>query len=173
VSNPFLILSIDPGVSGALAVYNPINKEVISIQDLPIFELKGKKKLDLVQLSMIIDSYSKDLCLVSIEEVGVMTGLESRSSMFNFGYTAGGIAGICSTLLLPTCFIRPNIWKNHLGLSRDKDESRFKASQIFPKYAHLWPLKKHDGRAEALLLAYFTSTHILKYPSSSNSSKPP
>jgi hypothetical protein len=47
------------------------------------------------------------------------------------------------------------VWKKALGVPADKDGARARASQLMPENAWLWPLVKHDGRAEAALIAYW------------------
>jgi hypothetical protein len=37
----------------------------------------------------------------------------------------------------------------------EKDGARARASQLLPQHAGHWPLKKHDGRAEAALIALY------------------
>jgi hypothetical protein len=44
-----------------------------------------------------------------------------------------------------------------VGAPAGKDGARARASQLIPSAAHHWPLKKHDGRAEAALLAFYAS----------------
>ena len=47
--------------------------------------------------------------------------------------------------------VHPATWKKHFKLTSDKELSRALATRLFP--AAPLHLKKHDGRAEALLLA--------------------
>ena len=49
--------------------------------------------------------------------------------------------------------VRPQIWKRALGLSKDNEQARLRAMQRYPG-ADL-RLKRHYGRAEALLLAAY------------------
>ena len=51
--------------------------------------------------------------------------------------------------------VPPQVWKRRFNLTSDKDASRARASELLPAHAHLWPLKEHDGRAEAALLALY------------------
>jgi crossover junction endodeoxyribonuclease RuvC len=46
-------------------------------------------------------------------------------------------------------------WKKSLGVPADKYAARMRASQLLPEFAHNWPLKKHDGRAEASLISLY------------------
>jgi hypothetical protein len=50
-------------------------------------------------------------------------------------------------------FVTPSVWKSSLRLSKDKNASLHKARLMFP--AAELHLAKHDGRAEALLIAQY------------------
>ena len=73
--------------------------------------------------------------------------------MFTCGLGMGVWLGILAALALPHSRVRPQVWKKALGLSKDKEAARLRAMQLFPG-AEL-RLKKHHGRAEALLLARY------------------
>jgi crossover junction endodeoxyribonuclease RuvC len=60
---------------------------------------------------------------------------------------------------VPLEFVTPAVWKRSYGLSRDKHASLFKARLMFP--AADLHLAKHDGRAEALLIAQYGLTRRL------------
>ena len=47
-----------------------------------------------------------------------------------------------------------------MGLSSKKDESRAMATDLYEGYSWLWRLKKHNDRAEALLLAHYANMHL-------------
>jgi crossover junction endodeoxyribonuclease RuvC len=51
--------------------------------------------------------------------------------------------------------VTPQRWKKTMldGQGKDKDAARFKAQALFPQIE--LHLKKHDGRADALLIAEF------------------
>ena len=49
--------------------------------------------------------------------------------------------------------VLPQVWKKALGLKADKEESLIMARQLFPDA--LLNLKKHHGKAEALLIAEY------------------
>jgi hypothetical protein len=57
---------------------------------------------------------------------------------------------------LPLAFVTPAVWKASYGLSKDKHASLHKARLLYPT-AELH-LAKHDGRAEALLIARYGLT---------------
>lgn len=77
------------------------------------------------------------------------------TSMFSFGYSAGFMYGLVVASGKPHTFLTPQSWKKIVGLSgSDGEQSRARASQLMPGCARFWPLKKHDGRAEAALIAW-------------------
>lgn len=149
-----LILGIDPGISGSFALYDPISKTVVNIWDMPVHDIKGKAHLDLYQMATIVDTYKKDIKLAVIEEPGAMPG-QGVTSMFRFGHACGVVQGIVACCMIPMKLLKPSVWKMQMGLTFDKDLSRQKASQMFPKESARFARKKDDGRAEALLLAVF------------------
>src|SRR5207253_1693340 len=73
-------------------------------------------------------------------------------SSFGFGRSVGVVHGVLAALGYPSTRIAPEVWKRQMNLiGAVKDASRTRALKYFPR-APL-DLKKHDGRAEALLLA--------------------
>ena len=73
--------------------------------------------------------------------------------MFTCGLGMGVWLGILAALALPHSRVRPQVWKKAFSLGKDKEAARLRAMQLFPG-AEL-RLKKHHGRAEALLLARY------------------
>jgi crossover junction endodeoxyribonuclease RuvC len=162
------IAGIDPGLSGAIALYDATpdserhgtNARFGQIIDMPTHELtingKKKRRLDLTALARFADTYAKDIALLVIENVNAAPG-QGVTSMFNFGYATGAVTGIFAANFVPLHPVSPQKWKRELGLSSDKDASRALASRMFPAAAHLWSRKKDDGRAESALLAWYGS----------------
>ncbi len=75
------------------------------------------------------------------------------ASAFQFGVGFGSVLSVLQALHISLEFVTPAVWKRAYGLSRDKHASLFKARLMFPT-AEL-NLAKHDGRAEALLIAEY------------------
>jgi hypothetical protein len=165
-----LILAIDPGLSGAIALYDTKSGE-LSIQDMPIMKVKMSGK---AQLRPILDEEE----LISTFEV--MKGLgcdcvvvehvqglprQSAPAAFNFGY---GFAALVMTARF-TGFriekVTPSRWKVQMKVPSGVNKSsavRQRASELIPTHKHLWPLGKHDGRAEAAMLAIFAERFLFK-----------
>jgi len=151
------ILGIDPGLSGAIALYDPDTGD-LDVWDMPVHAItvNGKKKnqLDLYQLGTLIDTIAPKVKMAFIEAVHSLPA-QGVTSSFNFGFAAGAAQGAVAANLIPMTLVAPATWKRAMRLTADKDVSRQRASQLMPKHAKHWPLVKHDGRAEAALLAWY------------------
>lgn len=150
------ILGIDPGLQGALAL---MDGDGIHIHDIPLIKLTKAKKsqtmVDTYELARIIDNLNnKPIQKVCIESVHAMPK-QGVTSCFNFGKTFGIILGVVAANFIPVTLVTPQEWKRTLRVPADKDGARLRASQLMPKCSHYWNLKKHDGRAEAAMLAYW------------------
>ncbi len=167
-SRQIYILGADPGLSGAIAWYNTSTKTIDHVHDMPTVQINNKVHLDLPRLANLVNAYSRDTILAVIEEPSAMPG-QGVVSTFRFGHACGVIQGVVSGSNVPIQFVRPAIWKQILGLSRDKNRSRIMATQMFPGQVHQFLRKKDDGRAEASLLAFFGERFLLGYkPNKSN-----
>lgn len=149
------IIGVDPGLSGAIAIIDAKTTSIVDLHDMPIIEYKRKKnQIDLYTLASIVDAHAKQTKMAIVEEVGAMPK-QGVVSTFRFGYVTGIVVGVLSANYISITQIKPSVWKPALGLSRDKEDSRVLASKLYPKEVHRWARKKDDGRAEALLLAWF------------------
>lgn len=149
-------LGIDPGATGALAFFDPIADDMV-IYDMPTHTVKvsgkEKRKLDFTGLASILDKHAADTAFAIIEEVNAMPK-QGITSTFSFGRAFGAAEMVVAANFISYTTERPDSWKRAMRLTRDKDGARREASRLMPKHAGLWPLVKHDGRAEAALLAY-------------------
>jgi len=149
-----MILGIDPGLSGAIAWVSD-DGHLIGVADMPTVEVVGKKKVSPQMLVALLEDYD-DAKMVAIEDVGAMPG-QGVTSTFNFGYSAGILAGVCAGLRMPTSFYRPAVWKRAAGVPADKGAARQMAQRFWPGCRD-FDRVKDDGRAEAALLARWVAT---------------
>jgi crossover junction endodeoxyribonuclease RuvC len=152
------ILGIDPGLGGALALLTSGGE--LTVRDMPCFEIerggKNKRQADTRALVDLIRRLRPTYCV--IERVGAMPG-QGVTSMFAFGRVAGQIDGIIAALEIPVSYVSPQVWRKTLQVPAGKDGSRLRASELMPRYAEFWRLKKDDGRAEAALIALWGLLH--------------
>lgn len=151
-------LGIDPGLKGALALVS--NDGLVGVTDMPkATERHGKESRDRIcshslrdELLIMQNTHGK-IRVAVVELTGPMPK-QGVTSVFRFGYGNGQIDGVLAALCIPTEYVRPQAWKKALGLGADKAQSLALARAKWP-YADSFTLKKHDGRAEAALLAEF------------------
>ena len=89
---------------------------------------------------------------VVVEAVHAMPK-QGVSSTFKFGMAYGAAISLAQRFNVHVNGVAPRIWKKALKLDSDKDTSLLLARELWPNA----PLarKKDNGRAEALLLAYW------------------
>ncbi len=158
-----IIVGIDPGISGALCFFS--NGNVINVIDMPTMA-EGKKNKKQVngrqifnEILNIKNTFAGHKINVVVEQVSAMPG-QGVTSMFNFGQSFGVIKGICSAMELPIFYVRPAKWKKYFNLiNAEKDASRTKAIEMFPKISEKLSRKKDNNKADAILIAkYFENT---------------
>jgi hypothetical protein len=139
------VIGVDPGLSGAVAILNAVG-EVFDVYDMPSVDgnVSGRLLADLLPLP------EKSWAIV--EKVASMPK-QGVASTFKFGRSAGVVDGVLAALEIPTEYVVPGKWKRDMGLSSDKEHSRLRAIQLWPRAASKFARKKDDGRAEACLLA--------------------
>ncbi len=144
-------IGVDPGLSGAIAFME--GEDCTQVWDMPISrKLRGKgNEVNAFLLADILREAEGGTAYV--EAVSAMPG-QGVSSMFSLGRSAGVIAGILAALNIRTEYVSPQAWKKHQGLiKKDKDASRTLAIQRWPEMREELKLKKHHGRADAMLIA--------------------
>lgn len=154
-----IIIGVDPGLSGAIAFLRVSagSAQSLVVYDMPVLAItRGTaKKRELVpsELARIVDAeIDGNEARAFIEKVGAMPG-QGVTSMFAFGKSYGIVIGVLA--LVSRTDVPPQTWKKALGVTKDKDGARHRASQIFPAYSSLFSRVKDDGRAEAALIAEY------------------
>jgi crossover junction endodeoxyribonuclease RuvC len=151
-----IIAGLDPGLSGAIALLDARTGAVLDVLDMPVHELarggKTKREIDVYRL---VGMLGRDrIGHAFVELVGAMPG-QGVSGVFAFGKGFGIALGVIAALGIPMTLVPPRRWKAALQVPAAKDGARARASQLMPAAAHHWPLVKHDGRAEAALIALY------------------
>ena len=154
-----LIIGIDPGITGAICFFE--DGKIIDVVEMPNMA-EGKKNKRQVNGAQIyheiykrIKNLEKKDIKVVIEQVAAMPG-QGVTSMFNFGQSFGVLKGICAAMQIPMYFVRPAKWKKYFNLiNSEKDASRTKAIEMFPKISSILSKKKDANKADAILIASF------------------
>lgn len=159
------IIGIDPGVAGAIGLITA-EARFVAVHDMPTMlanKTGNKQQVNVAELARVLRAMlleqGGDVRAI-MERVSAMpsipgAGGERRgmgaTSAFTFGKCVGHIEGVVVALGIPIEFVTPGQWKRAMALNSNKEAARALAQQVFPD-APLG-LKKHHGRAEALLVA--------------------
>jgi crossover junction endodeoxyribonuclease RuvC len=159
-----IIIGIDPGLSGGLAVLN--NGQLIAVFDMPTIDVpyknKTRKEVDPFGLHKILFENSPDMIVV--ESVNAFKG-QGVTSMFRFGESFGIIKGVAASYVFSQhlLFVKPQAWKRKMNLLKtEKDDARLRCIEIFSSHSDWFKLKKHSGRADAALIALASYLNWMK-----------
>lgn len=147
-----MILGIDPGLEGAMAVLD-VNKKIVAIEAIPLkMWRKSRKKTDAKKFEAFIQSHNIEHCI--LEELGMrrgqaLRGLETQA--VNWGI----IIAILDRNNVPYETLAPVHWQKKVrigggGRTQTKRESLAMANQLYPA---LDLTEKQDGVSDAILIA--------------------
>lgn len=158
-----LYIGVDPGLRGAISVFNPTDGS-LEVHDMPLATKKsGLHDVDPQDLAAIIEKHARFVRYAIVEHVGAMTYIDrdgkkrgqGAAASFAFGKATGTVLGVLGAFYIPVIPVVPSVWKSLMGLSSNKGQSLAKAKDLFPLHGHHFSRAKDDGRAESALLAYF------------------
>lgn len=144
------LIGIDPGLTGAVAVFEPKGP---AVHDLPVTARQTGKgfEVNARMLAALLHSLAPSHAV--IERQGPMPK-QGVTSVYSLGRTAGLIEGVLAMHGASVDWVRPAEWKRAYGLTgKTKDASRSKALELFPSLASQLTRVRDHGRAEALLIA--------------------
>jgi hypothetical protein len=139
-------IGIDPGLKGALAWVNEAGF-LLEVEDMPVVNNHVNANL----LTNLIVGYGRVECV--IVETQQSMPKQGVASSFKTGVGYGIIVGVLAALHIPVVYWPSSHWKKTLRLSSNKEYSRQRAMERWPDQTELFKFKKHEGRAEAALLA--------------------
>lgn len=149
-----LVVGIDPGVHGALAL---TDGQRVKVVDMPSFILKrgrgNKTEVDPYGLADALRAFGA-VTAAFLEQVGAMPK-QGVSSTFQFGRAAGMAESTIATLGLPLTKVPPGTWMKAMGVRGGKDGSRARANELLPADAAYFRYAKDHNRAEAALIALY------------------
>lgn len=159
MSTPQVILGIDPGLDGGIALICP---ERALAYITPTRQLsKGSSKRDYDTKGMIRLLRCGPPCLVIIEAVhAIPKARMSTSAMFRMGFGLGLWHGMLCALEIPFQCVTPQAWKKVVlaGTKKDKAAAITFCQRRFPGVSLLASPKcrtPHDGMADSLCLAEY------------------
>lgn len=162
-----LVCGIDPGTTGALAVFDAEADKLIDVWSLPNFKVMVGKtertRLDLEELQALFDLLVfMDVKLIGIENVqGGNFGGRKQSAVgaFQFGYTFGLLSGLAQASKIMHTAASPAVWKLSEQVPKDPKAIVRMADKAFPEQKTKFHGPKggsyHDMAEAAFLARYF------------------
>lgn len=148
------IAGIDPGATGAVAVYDT-DLGTLEIFDTPIALVKigtrSVKRILPAAFARQLRIHRVDVA--ALERVHAMPK-QGLSSTFAFGHCFGVMEGVLAALEIPYDLIDPQKWQALARVPSGKDGSRARVVQLFPAYAEQFARAGDHGRSDAALIAY-------------------
>jgi len=112
MSNKYII-SIDPGISGGIAVFEQKTSKIVLFEKNPTIKNNNNKSTyDLEKFYQIFLKYNNSKIIS--ESVHSMPG-EGSTSSFNFGRSFGQIEGLAYGMKIPYMTVTPQKWKKHFN----------------------------------------------------------
>ena len=160
------VLGIDPGATGALALYDVTNGRILKLWDMPntaMILTTGKKtnRVDIYALLLIFElavdtaQEAEATLHIHLEKVQAFSK-QSAPASFNFGAAAMVPQVLAVALGYEPVMIPPQTWKRQIGLQASaKDEARLLALRLFPNLASALKRKLDVDRADAILIAMY------------------
>jgi len=151
-------IGIDPGLTGAIAVLDDAGS-LLALHDMPTqATTTGRNEISASALADLLRQYPNTPA--TIERVGARPG-EGAVGAFSFGHGFGTVLAVLATLSHPTRLVQPAVWKRWAAIppGADKQASIGTAARMVPSAASHLTLRKHDGRADALLIGLYGLRH--------------
>lgn len=159
------VIGIDPGITGAIAVWDG---RTLEVHKMPVVNLKiGKKNRNSVSPQMLAELLDRiidgehikghDELHVFIEKVHMMPKMGGAAA-FSFGTGYGVLLGAIAMAGLSYTAVPFQTWCKALtgsNKSKGKDAGRELAANLYPKYRDLFAAKNADGIADAALIAMY------------------
>jgi crossover junction endodeoxyribonuclease RuvC len=157
-----MIVGIDPGNTGAVAILSDDAREIIDLFDIPTKEVKvGGKNRNIFDFAAWAE-----LCNDRLGGAGIKIAyVENESSSpimgkvqcFSFGTNFGAIQAVLYYMGIPVKLLAASKWSKILHLRNKKiapEGGLDKARELFPPLADKYfKRKKDNGRADAVLIA--------------------
>lgn len=154
-----IYIGIDPGLDGAIAIFNE-PADTLIVHDMPTYEVtkNGKKRREVNAQEVANILRCGDVRQIKrkliIELSGARPG-DGAIQAHRTGVNWGVVYGVVVALNISHSVVSPQAWKKAMKATADKDLSRRRACEEWPDYTNQFSRKKDHGRAEAALMAKY------------------
>lgn len=141
-----LVLGVDPGQYGGLALIGRASGNLLWAETMPVLK-NAVPTVDVGELGRLLRGCHEVFAYVERAQAMPRQGV---SSAFNYGCIFGSILTALADLGIGYELVSPAKWKREAGLSADKRGAVDLVRQLYPAF----PVKRsEDGIAEAILIA--------------------
>jgi hypothetical protein len=152
-----VIIGCDPGLHGAIAVLDQYG-ELVDVHDMPVVGADVSP----AGVNALIAPWGNNDLTVVVELVAGYSPPGRRAGgngMFKFGKSYGVVLGVVAANAMRVEHVTPARWKKDMGVTSDKETSRARAINRWPKWHASFARKKDADRAEAALIALWRHEH--------------
>lgn len=162
-----LFIGIDPGIRGAIARTDHAGNS--AVRDMPIRPKQGNGKVrnevDPKALQAILRELvpAHETGIVVMEALNTFAG-GSVQTMGSLEATKAVILTVAELSGFDVALVAPRAWQSFFGIRKTEREDTKKQSLRIARElfgVELCPLAKHDGRADALLIARYAQRHFV------------
>lgn len=131
-------------------------KPSIQFWDAPVMNDGKRDNYNLPEMAAIVKVFETYTSVCAIEKVHAMPKNGSIGN-FRLGYGLAVWEALVVSQRLRYKLVAPQTWKKVMmpDMPKEKEASRQRAHQLFPDLVGSLNLKKHHGRADALLIAEY------------------
>lgn len=146
------VVGIDPGKNGGLAAIADDGK-LSEVVPMPTDD----NGIDFNAVAAFFKKHNPSV--IYMENVHAMPG-QGVTSMFNFGFSTGGLHGAARALSFDVKTVNPRTWQKTLmgDAKHEKEDTIAYVTNLFPGVnllATKRSKKPHDGMSDAIAIAYF------------------
>ena len=162
-----LTIGIDPGIRGAIAAID--DSGLCKVNDMPIRPKRGNGKVrneidpralrDMLRRMVPADQAA----VIVMEALNTFAG-GSVQTMGSLEATKAVICTVCELSGFDVAFVTPREWQRIYGIKATPSETTKQQSLRLARhlYGHdVCPLAKHDGRADAVLIARYAQRNLV------------
>ena len=152
-----IIIGIDPGVGGGIAIINEEHQVITKIV-MPVIG-KSKKAYDINEIAKFLEQYKNNS--IAIIEKQQPQFRDGKKQSFKTGYGYGVLQATLTTLQIPFTIVAPKTWQKKVFEGIPNEDTKT-SSIMFCK--RKWPKenwlaterskKCHDGLTDAACIAY-------------------
>ena len=153
-----VVLGIDNGVTGAIAVLDFETHEALDLIDLPSREgCAGEREIDPFRLGEIIKELQAEYVIIRavVERVDPQGKPLSKRAFMSMGCSKGVVMCVLELSLIAVVWVTASVWRPKMVGKGDKKKSLDVSRQRFPNMRPKLVRVSDHNRAEALMIGAF------------------